>query len=41
MRWLDVFTDSVDPSLGKLQEILKDRWAVFQGVAKSWTELSN
>ena len=41
MRWSDVFTDSVDMSLSKLQEILKDRWAVVQGVATSWTGLSN
>ena len=27
MRWLDVMTDSVDISVNKLQEILKDREA--------------
>ena len=27
MRWLDSFTDSVDMSLGKLQEIVKGREA--------------
>ena len=44
LRWFDVIIYSMDMSLSKLQEMVKDRevWHVaVHEVAKSWTQLSD
>ena len=44
MRWLDDIADTMDMSLSKPQETVKDRkaWcAAVNGVAKNWTQLSD
>ena len=44
MKWLNGISDSMNMSLSKLQEMVKDRetWhAAVYGVSKNWTQLSD
>ena len=44
MGWLDGITDSMDMSLSKFREVVKDReaWhAAIRGAAKNQTQMSN